>query len=172
MNAVHFHLMLNHFPIVLSILGFLILSTGLILCNRHIKGVALAVLLLGALFSFMTSQSGERAEGIVKNIPGIEKQMIHEHEEKAEPFSALFYALGLISLISLWSLVKQKKYSKHLSILSLALCIPVIVLGFVVGLSGGEIRHTEIRKDAVYKTIPGAADSQKSENDDDKEEDH
>lgn len=170
MNAVHFHLILNHFPIVLSIIGFLVLSMGLILRNTSVKGVALSILILGGFFSFLTSRSGGEAEELVENISEFDKNVIHEHEEKAEPFTALFMGLGLVSIVGLWSIVKQKKYAKYISILVLAICIPVIVLGFLVGTSGGEIRHSEIRKDAVITTLPEQSDSPAQV--EDKEDDH
>ena len=89
--------------------------------------------------------SGEGAEEIVENIPGVTENLIHEHEEAAELFALLSYVFGAFSLVALWSSWKNKSYNVVLSYLIAVFAILLIFLGKQTGTSGGEIRHTEIR---------------------------
>ena len=93
--------------------------------------------------------TGEGAEEVAEKLPGITHDIIHEHEEKAEVFAILSYILGLLSIGALWANLKQKSFANILSIAVLLLGLVGFYLGRQVGTSGGEIRHTEIRANAV-----------------------
>ena len=91
--------------------------------------------------------TGENAEDIVEEL-GISKDLIHEHEEHAETFMKIVYALGVISIISLFANIKNHPKANLFAFLTLILAVVAIVLSKSVGTSGGEIRHTEIRENA------------------------
>ena len=149
MNDAHFHLVVNHMPIVGLLIGILILITGLLLKRTEVKLTALGVLIFSAIASVPTFYTGEGAEEVVENISGISETLIHDHEELAEKFFTLTLILGAIAIIAFIAELKKFKYAKHLIILVLILSISDLVLAKFVGTSGGEIRHTEIRTDAI-----------------------
>lgn len=148
MNEAHFHLVVNHLPIVGILIGLLVLITGLILKKPEVKVTALGIFVFSSLASFAAFYSGEGAEEIVERIPGISETLINQHEESAELFFTLILILGGISLITIFMEIKKYKFAKFGFILALLLSLVTGVFAKNVGTSGGEIRHTEIRSDA------------------------
>ena len=149
MNDPHFHLVFNHFPIIVPIVGMLILIVGFFVDSDVVKRTAFGVFIFGAIMTFPAMFTGEGAEEVAEKLPGITHDIIHEHEEKAEVFAILSYILGLLSIGALWASLKQKSFANILSIAVLLLGLVGFYLGRQVGTSGGEIRHTEIRANAV-----------------------
>lgn len=149
MNDAHFHLVFNHFPIIVPIVGMLILIVGFFVDSDVVKRTAFGVFIFGAIMTFPAMFTGEGAEEVAEKLPGITHDIIHEHEEKAEVFAILSYILGLLSIGALWASLKQKSFANILAIAVLVLGLVGFYLGRQVGTSGGEIRHTEIRANAV-----------------------
>ncbi|MEP0984360.1 hypothetical protein [Ekhidna sp.] len=152
MNNAHFHLVVNHLPIVGLLIGILTLIAGLLLRQREVKLTALSVFIFSAITSIVAFYTGEGAEEVMENISGISETLIHTHEEYAESFFTFTLILGSLSLVGFIAEIKNFKYSKHLIYLILLLAMADGVLAKYVGTSGGEIRHTEIRDNA--KMIP------------------
>lgn len=151
MNDAHFHLVVNHFPIIIPIIGLLVMAAGIGIKSEIIKRTAFGLFILGALFTLPAFGTGEGAEEIIENLPGIEERYIKAHEEAAETFALLSYGLGLLSIVGLWSNWKEKSFSKVLSIIVLLFAVVVLFFGKEVGTTGGEIRHPEIRDGFVGK---------------------
>jgi uncharacterized membrane protein len=147
MNGAHLHLLINHFPIILPILGCIILLIGLIVKKDVVKIIALSFFIFTTLFTFAANLTGEGAEEVIENIKEVDEKFIEIHEETAEGFSIGSYILGTLSLISLWSLYSQKNYAKYLVYINLLVGLAILVAATRVGNTGGEIRHTEIRND-------------------------
>jgi len=155
MNDAHLHLVVNHFPIIVTFLGFGILVTGMFLKNNSVKNTAYVLFVVGALFALASMATGEGAEELVEDMPDIGKKIIHEHEELAEKLALVLYATGIFSLLSLYTSIKKNKFAKALSYITLILSLAASFLATKVGNSGGEIRHTEIRAESVDSIIKG-----------------
>jgi len=155
MNDAHLHLVFNHFPIIVPIVGMLILMVGFFTDSDVVKKTAFGVFILGAILTFPAMYTGEGAEEIAEKISGITKDIIHEHEEKAEALAIVNYILGVISLFGFWAYWKQKSFTNIIAIAVLAAGLVGMYLAKQAGTSGGEIRHTEIR--AGYDGSQGAA---------------
>lgn len=149
MNDSHWHLVVNHFPIIGAILGLGILIVGLVLKNITVKNIAYILFVVAAIFAFASMATGEGAEELVEDMPNIGRQIIHVHEELAEKLALLLYATAFFSLLSMYTDVKKYKYAKTISVVTLLLAIGSSVVGTLVGNSGGEIRHTEIRENGI-----------------------
>lgn len=162
MNGAHFHLVVNHLPIIFPIVGVIIIITGLIFKSEAIKRTAFLIFIIGSLTSIAAMTTGEGAEEIVENISGVAENYIERHEESAELFSILTYILGGLSLLGLWASFKQKSFSNLLNIGILIFAFVVIYFGKETGTTGGEIRHTEIRPDYQAPTT-----NKKNETEDD-----
>ena len=145
MNDAHLHMVFNHFPIIGTIFGIGILITGLISKNNALKNTAYVLFSIGAVFAFMSMNTGEGAEELVEDMPAVGKQIIHEHEEIAEKFAIIMYATGFFGLLSLFAAYKKHKFASAFSYITLLLALLAGVVAKSVGTSGGEIRHTEIR---------------------------
>ncbi|MBX2949816.1 MAG: hypothetical protein KF704_11120 [Crocinitomicaceae bacterium] len=145
MNGAHFHLIVNHFPIILPLVGILILLTGIIARSEVVKRVAYMLFVLGAVTAMMAMASGEEAEEVVESISGISEKYIERHEETAELFAVLTYVLGAVSLVGLWISFKKQSLSGFFAVITLVFAAIVLFFAKQTGTTGGEIRHTEIR---------------------------
>ena len=148
MNDAHLHLAVNHLPIIIPIAAVVVLVAGFILKSEVVKRVSYFLFLVAAICTMPAFATGEGAEEVAEGLPGVTEHLIHEHEEKAEGFAILNYLLGLISLVGIWASWKQKQFAKWIAIVVFLFAIVVIIKGREVGTSGGEMRHTEIRKGA------------------------
>ena len=144
MNDAHLHLVVNHFPIIGSILGLGVLLAGLFLKNNSVKNTGFFLLIIAAVFTLGSMATGDGAEEVVEDMPTIGKHIIHEHEELAEKFALVIYAAGIFSILSLLGTYKNNKFAKTATYITLVLALIASVLSSFVGTSGGEIRHTEI----------------------------
>ena len=62
MNQAHFHLLVNHLPIIVPIIGVVVLLSGIIFRSEIVKRVAYFVFIIGALATLPSMLSGEGAE--------------------------------------------------------------------------------------------------------------
>jgi uncharacterized membrane protein len=144
MNEAHWHIVINHFPIIGIIFGLGILISGLVFKNNAVINTAYFVFIFSALSAFLSMASGEGAEHQVMKELKIGHKIIHEHEEYAEKFAIVSYLLGIISILGLYFNNKKHDKAKWISFSCLAIAILVILLSYKVGTSGGEIIHKEI----------------------------
>jgi uncharacterized membrane protein len=158
MNSAHFHLVVNHLPIIFPIAGLIVLAIGIGFKVEMVKRTAYFLFTIGAVSAAMAMNSGEGAEEIVEELNGVSHNLIHEHEEKAETMAILSYLLGLASVLALWASWKGKSFSKIASFVVLALSLATILMGKQTGTSGGEIRHTEIRSGYQMESTPDSQD--------------
>jgi uncharacterized protein YacL len=145
MNQAHWHLVVNHFPIIFPIVGIIVMISGLVIKSNAVKNTAYMIFILGAIATVFAMKTGDEAEDIVENITGVTENYIESHEEAAEVFAVFSYILGGISLIGFYIELKKIKLSFIFSIITLLFSIIVLFFGKQTGTTGGEIRHTEIR---------------------------
>jgi len=154
MNDAHLHLVVNHFPIIGTILGLGILIAGMILKNNSVKNTAYVLFIVAAIFAAFSMGTGEGAEEMVEDMTSVGKQIIHKHEEMAEKLAIALYVLGVISLAGLY--LNFKKHAKSQLVSYVAVIIAIISVFFAqqTGTTGGEVRHTEIRPNTI-QTLGG-----------------
>jgi uncharacterized membrane protein len=173
MNDAHLHMVVNHFPIIGTIFGLGILIAGLIFKNTATKNVAYVLFVVAAIFAAFSMGTGEGAEEIAEKLPGVTDQVIHEHEEIAEKFAIVLYALGAVSLVGLFLNFKKNSNEKLISYLAIVIAAVGVFLAQQTGTTGGEIRHTEIRTNAttVSANQNEAAVDQKGSSSDEQDDD-
>lgn len=146
MNDAQLHLALNHFPILGTLFGTVLLGIGVFGKNKSLLDTGLIILFLMALITIPVYLSGEGAEEIVEEL-GVDHDTIHAHEEIAESAVWFMDGLGLLALVSFFFTRRALNGpARILTIVTFVLGIVVLGLMFRVGGSGGEIRHTEIRE--------------------------
>jgi uncharacterized membrane protein len=145
MNGAHWHLVVNHIPIIFPIVGVIVMITGLVSKSEAVKRTAFMIFTLGSFAAIAAMNTGEDAEDVVEKINGVTENYIERHEEIAEKFAMLSYILGGISLLGLWVSFKQKGFISIISIGTLIFAFVVLFFAQQTGTTGGEIRHTEIR---------------------------
>ncbi|MBC7616188.1 MAG: hypothetical protein H7202_08990 [Pedobacter sp.] len=145
MNDAHLHLILNHLPIIIPVIGLLIMVGGLIIKSELLKRTAYFVFMLAALTAIPTFATGEGAEEVIEKLAGVDENLIKTHEEIAEKFAILCYVLGGISLLGLWANFYKKSLSTIISYITILICIVTLYYAKQTGTTGGEIKHIEIR---------------------------
>ena len=148
MNAAHFHLLVNHLPIVGSFIGFLlILYSSLIQKDTSNLKAGLVILTLSCLSILPVYFSGEGAEEIVEHLEGVSHDKIEEHEEIAELglYASLF--VGMLGLMTYISIRRGGNKAKLLTSATLFGAALLSVLFVLIGHTGGEIRHQEIEQE-------------------------
>ena len=65
MNDAHLHMVVNHFPIIGIILGFIVLVGGIVLKNKTIQNTAYFLFIIGAIATLASMATGEGAEEMV-----------------------------------------------------------------------------------------------------------
>ena len=153
MNDAHWHLVLNHFPIIGTILALGTLIAGILLKNNSVKNTAYVLFIVSAIFAALSMSTGEGAEEMVEDMPSIGKRIIHEHEEIAEKLAIVLYLLGGISILGIVLNLKNHAKAKFISIVALIVAVGAVFVAQLVGTSGGEIRHTEIRPDSINSKV-------------------
>jgi uncharacterized membrane protein len=147
MNDAHLHMLVNHFPIIGPILGLGILIVGMILKNKSVTNIAYGLFIISAIFAAFSMATGEGAEEITEKLPEVTKHIIHEHEEMAEKLALVLYLLGVISIIGMYTNLKNNAKAKLVSYIVLTVAAVVLLLAQQTGTTGGEVRHTEIRSE-------------------------
>lgn len=145
MNFTHLHLVLNHFPVVGSFFGFFLLLIGQFKKDPLIKKIALGIFLFNAIIALPVYWTGEPAEDLVEQLPGVSKSMIEEHEEAAETALVFLEITGGISLFGLFFFRKSLFYPKwFVGILGIISLLSIVFIARSANL-GGKIRHSEVR---------------------------
>ncbi len=149
MTDAHWHLVFNHMPIMGAFFGLLILAAGIFLKQPIIRKTAYCVLIFSSLLTLPAFFTGEGAEEMIEELPGVSHHLIHEHEESAEFALWLSEILGILAFVALYFEQTKHKLAGTLSIVTLIFNLGTFVSMSLVGNSGGEIRHPEIRKESL-----------------------
>jgi uncharacterized membrane protein len=147
MNYPHLHLLLNHIPVLLPLFAIPVLLWGIFKNQEYFTRLAYIAFIVAAIATVPVFYSGEEAEDVIENMTPDSKAYIHNHEDAAEwgrvsvIITALFSVVGLV-------LSFRKTNLKWLVYLVLVLSLATVGTMAWAALTGGEIRHTEIRADA------------------------
>lgn len=146
MTAVEWHLILNHLPLVGSLVAALVLLFGLFLKARVISRVGLIIFVCSALLTFPTVETGEAAEHQLEEANAeYSHDQIHEHEEMAESFAWLARITGLVALIAYFFSFGAGRIGLSLRILALLGALATTAYGAQVAHEGGKISHPFLR---------------------------
>ena len=132
MNPAQLHLVLNHLPVIIPLIGVPILAIGVLVQSQDTQKVGLSLLILGALAAIPTYLTGEPAERLIKNYPDVSRLAITQHEKAA-----------WLSLMAIAQLRRRISMPIWIAVLFLSL----ISSGLIVRTAhiGGQIRHEEIQ---------------------------
>jgi uncharacterized membrane protein len=151
MNAAHLHLMFNHLPIVG--LGFAILLNILAIIRKseELKKLSFWFYILIGILAILPILTGDGAGEILMTYPGIDKDVIENHETWAYIF---FYGLmlnGVLGIAALWFSRKNPDLVKKMSVAMLIVGLVLLVFAYQTGVTAGKIRHPEIETGAFIK---------------------
>lgn len=102
MNWPNIHVLINHFPIILTIMGAAAVVVALLLRSRAVWLYGVASLTLAGLTAYPTVFTGKRAEEALEHAWYVEQRAIHTHEEAGELTMWILLAMGVVSAFAWW----------------------------------------------------------------------
>ena len=143
LNPAHWHLLVNHLPIIGSIIGLFILGFGILSKAEVIVKMSYWLFIVLAVFAVIAKQTGEQAEGFIMSAKLADDTLIEPHAQAADFAQWAMIILGLMALSALFI-----NRLKTLKIMPLIILITALVGSGLMGWTGflgGEIMHKEIR---------------------------
>ena len=122
MDGAHSHLLINHFPIIGSILSLLVLVAGFLLKNNIVKKTALAMIVFTSVMTIPAFTTGEEAEEALEAINQAPDSIIHEHEELAEIGLWTTVVVGLVAAFTFFNANNQPPSEQYLQALLQCVC--------------------------------------------------
>ena len=146
MNFAHLHLLLNHFPIIGTLVGLGLFLISLAGKNEDLRRASLIIFSAMALLAIPTFFSGTGAEGAIKKLPGVSEALIERHHGSAMLALLFMEITGALSLAGLWKSHGTSRPARWNWIMSAVLLFSIVTVGLMarVGTTGGDIRHPEI----------------------------
>jgi uncharacterized membrane protein len=153
MSLVQIHLLLNHIPIIGTIIALGLFLLGIAGKSHDLKRASYVIFVALALLAIPTYMSGSAAAKAIANTKGISKAFLTAHNDSAV-MSVLFMGItGVFAWLGLWQYRRFSRSAGWNIALVLVLSIVTVYFMSITGNSGGEIRHPEIRA-AQEATVP------------------
>ena len=145
MNPVQLHLATTHVPVILSIAGFGLLVVAVIRKETLLIKTAYWMLIISAVAALPVYFTGEGTAETLEKLPGISKDSIELHEETAESTVIVTGFVGVLSIMGLF-FDKRIRLGRALRLATLLFAFLSSAVLVNVAHLGGQIRHSEIRK--------------------------
>ncbi len=144
MNYAHLHLLLNHVPVIGSIVGLGLFLVSFVGKNEDLRRASYIVFAGIALFTIPAFLSGFGAQQMIKG-PGVSDDLIRRHESSALLSLWFMEITGTLALIGLWQSQRTTRPTRwNIAAVLLFSLLTVILMGRT-GNTGGDIRHPEVR---------------------------
>ena len=144
MNTAHVHLLLNHVPVVGSMLAVLLLAVALGRRSSELGKVALGGFVLLAATALAVFFTGEPAEATVEKLPGFSEAITERHEEMALIATVALSGVGALALLVL-AVFRKRPLPRWVTAVVFVMSVGIAsIMGYTANL-GGQVRHTEIR---------------------------
>src|ERR1700692_3497406 len=101
-NWQHWHLLLNHFPIIGTIIALGLFLFAIIAKNDEWKRASLGIFAFVALMAILAFVSGSGAALSMQARPGVTVAMVNRHEGAAELAMVFMILTGALAVVALW----------------------------------------------------------------------
>ena len=155
MNFAHLHLLLNHFPIIGTILGFGLFGASFLGDGRHadLRRSGLIVFTVTAFVTIPAFLTGIGAEQMLgeENV----STLIERHEGAALLTLWVVEITGALAMIALWQSHVGPQPARS-NLLAILLC-SIVSMGLLArtGNTGGDIRHPEVGRGQNATVVEG-----------------
>lgn len=166
MNEAHIHLMINHLPVIGTLVAVGVLGFALVRRKPEFIRLGLWLVFLTSLSTVPAYFSGEGAEELVEHLPGISESLIEEHEEWAEIALFVSQLTGLFALASILVARTSERFLRFGSIITLVAAAGSFSLMGLVANTGGKINHPELRDGGLQQQMQGERHSDHEDDDD------
>lgn len=142
-TAAHWHILLNHVPIIGVPLVALLLAWGLMRREEANIRAALYGTVLLAFATFVVDQTGDKAKADIRDQAWANRDLIHGHEEAADKALFAGITVGVLALGTLVLSRGGKPVRRDAALVVLAgLGATAVILAWTAW-EGGKIRHSE-----------------------------
>jgi hypothetical protein len=148
LDAAHIHLMLNHLPVIAAPLLLLLFTIGLLRGSGELVSLSLVLAIGLALATGIVYLTGEPAEELVERAPWFRESLLETHEDQALAAMVAAVATGVLAAVALWMRRRPGSGAWLTRAVWAGLALSTLMLGWTA-LSGGRIRHDEIRAATV-----------------------
>jgi hypothetical protein len=143
-SGAHLHLLVNHAPIFGSLFALALLIVSYFAAPDTLRRAALVVLIATAIAGNAADLTGDAAEEAVKGLPGVRRDDIEAHQGMA---GRAFILGDILGVLALGALFRWRRRPIPGGVTAVAVLTTAFVGGAFIytGLTGGRIRHSEIR---------------------------
>jgi hypothetical protein len=107
-NWPYIHITLNHFPIILTIVGSAVLALALIVRQRGVWLYAVATLTLAGLSIYPVFFTGDKAADVLEHTWYVVRSMVEEHDESAGFALWATLIMGAVSAYAWWRMLRRE----------------------------------------------------------------
>lgn len=144
MNWIYFHLLINHFPVVLAGVALLSMLFAVITGRRQAWLYTAITLTLAGLFVYPTNLSGERSARLFRSRMPSARENIRSHSEAADFTLYILLGSGVLGLVSWYRIASDDPASPVPGWVKVALTVPALASAGSVAVTsyrGGHIGH-------------------------------
>jgi len=145
MNFPHLHLLLNHWPIIGTFIGFGLFLVSFFKNNNDLRRGSLIIFAAIALLTIPAFLSGIGAQAMIKKDPSVSMALTQRHEGSALLALWSMLATGALALVGLWQSQRAARPARWNVLAVLIFSTLTVVVMIRTGNTGGDIRHPEIR---------------------------
>lgn len=144
MNWIYFHIMINHFPVVLAGVALMSMFVAILIGRRQAWLYTAITLTLAGLFAYPTSETGQRAARIFRDRMPSARENIESHEQAGEITLWILLGSGLLGIIGWYRIASDDPASPVPGWVKVALTVPTLASAAGVAVTsyrGGHIGH-------------------------------
>jgi uncharacterized membrane protein len=154
MSAAHWHLVLNHIPLLGILFGTALLAYGMWRRQEDVQIASLGLLVVAGLAIIAVYLTGEPAEEVVEGLAGVSHDAIEAHEHFAWYGLVAGIATGVVALGTLlYGTLRRRLVRWTVGLTLLLAVVSVGLIGYTANL-GGKISHPELRGDTTIQSVP------------------
>ena len=147
MSVTHLHLLLNHFPVIGTLIVVALLAIALMRKSSELTKVSLGLLAGLAIVSVIVYLTGEPAEGAIEKLPGFSEAITERHEEFALVATIVLGMVGTSAAILLF-VTRKRQMSRWITLTGFVMSLAAAGMMGYTAMLGGQVRHTELRSGA------------------------
>jgi uncharacterized membrane protein len=137
-NDAHLHLLLNHIPTVGFGAAVVLFAAGLMKKSGDLTQASFVAFFINALLAIPAYVSGNAAEFILRDQPGVSADVIAAHQNAAMLGFILMQMTGVVAWVALW------RFQRWIVPTLLSLSVATFAFMARAATIGGGIRHPEI----------------------------
>jgi hypothetical protein len=147
-SPAHWHVLLNHLPLVGLTFALGCLVMGICLRSRAAQIGPLVAILLAAAAAYPVNVTGQGAYKPVRGIADEEgSRWLDAHMERAESYAWAYYTLTALTAVALIAQCRWPRSATSLSVATAIAAAACVGLSGWIAAAGGRIRHPEFRNE-------------------------